>query len=394
MIREFSIEIYLLLFKLQYLFFKCFPVKNKIVFCVSFTENPRYIVEEILRENVKTRLVFLCRGTCISSFRPYGRNTIQFETLNPLAMFRSVYHIATARTIIVDNYYAFLSVIRLRKNVQCIQIWHAAGAMKTFGLEDRSVSKRTPHARNRFIKVYQHFDKVVVGSESMAEIFMRSFGLPHERMLPTGIPRTDLFFNNKKILEIRSIFRKKFGNKKIILYAPTFRDGESGYHLNINLKLMKAKLKDQYVVMLRLHPLVHMEQEINDEIRGFVFDYSFWPDINELLIASDILITDYSSVPFEYALLDRPIIFYLYDLDDYKKKRGLQRGFQDWLPGPVARTTDQVVDLINHDSFDIKQIADFAKKWNTYSDGHASYKLVQYIEQGRVTQTNKYGAYK
>lgn len=389
MIREVFISIYLLLFKVQFYCFKCFPKKSKIVFCVSFSENIRYIAEEIKNANIDRQLVFLCRGECISVFRKYERDVIPFETLKPMAMLRSAYHLATAETVIVDNYFGFLSAVRFKRGVQCIQVWHAAGAIKTFGLEDRSVELRSRKAKQRFIRVYHHFDKIVVGSECMANIFMRSFDLPHERVLPTGVPRTDLFFNEDKLKQIRSSFDKKLGSRKRILYAPTFRDGEeNNFQLKLDLNMMEAALSDQYLVMLRLHPQIQEKPSAGSMNNRFVYDYSLWPDANELLIASDILITDYSSIPFEYALLKKPMIFYLYDLESYRKKRGIQPQCEEWLPGPIARTTEQVIDLVNSSTFDMSRIISFSDKWNTYSDGHASYKFVQYIKD--ICRKNDY----
>ncbi len=93
----------------------------------------------------------------------------------------------------MDNYFGFLAAATFRKETICVQLWHAAGAVKKFGLKDPSIYYRTPRAQSRFQKVYDQQTHVVVGSEKMSEIFQQSFGIPAERILRTGIPRTGLF---------------------------------------------------------------------------------------------------------------------------------------------------------------------------------------------------------
>lgn len=411
MIREWFIESYLFLFRLLFAFFKLFPEKNKTVFVASFSGNTRYVAEEFRHEHVPCDLVFLCRKSCISDFREYGGNVVPFETADPLSMLRSACHLATAKAVFVDNYFGFLSVVRFRKDVRCIQLWHAAGALKTFGLEDRSAALRSKRARRRFRRVYSRFDKVIVGSEKMADIFMRSFGIGEDRILRTGIPQTDFFFtyrdrlrfsDNKAfsalvrrstasldVLNGRILPEKKATEqerkrrpKKKVLYAPTFRERERDhFQLRLNLDLMKRSLGDRYILLIRLHPAVRGSLQIPDGLSGFVFDCSNNGDVNEWLLASDILITDYSSLPVDFALLGRPMIFYPYDLKDYGEERGFQKNYLDWVPGPVAYSTSDIVSFIKNEAYDLDKVAVFSAQWNAYSKGHSSRNVVRYVKR-------------
>jgi CDP-glycerol glycerophosphotransferase (TagB/SpsB family) len=386
MIREWMITLYLLIFRFAFLLFRRFPQKDRVVFVVSFSENTRFVADEFRSEHVAVEFVFLCRGKCIDAFKDYGGVVLPFESMNPGALFRSAYYLATAKLVFVDNYFGFLSVIRFRKGVPCIQIWHAPGALKTFGLEDNSIAGRSKRARRRFRKVYEKFDKVVAGSEIMADIFKRSFGLTDDRILRTGFPRTDFFFQKHETSHRSAQIDDFSAGRKKILYAPTFRDRKRD-PFPLDLALLKKELGDAYVLLLRLHPAERSRYRFPAGDQSFVFDCSNDPSINELLLASDLLITDYSSIPVEYALLGKPMIFYPYDLEAYGRERGFQSDYLKWVPGPVAYSTEALIELIRRDRFNLSQVKAFAALWNQYSHGDASRKLVDYaVRTCRLTR--------
>src|SRR5699024_5956336 len=125
---------------------------------------------------------------------------------------------------------------RFRENTTCIQLWHAAGAMKQFGWGDPESGERPQKAQRRFQHVYNAFDRTIVGSEKMADIFKDNFSLPDERILRTGIPRTDLFFRKKEMQDIITSFHDAYPEtkeKKILLYAPTYRKNDHDGKLNL-----------------------------------------------------------------------------------------------------------------------------------------------------------------
>ncbi|WP_141603625.1 CDP-glycerol glycerophosphotransferase family protein [Terrilactibacillus laevilacticus] len=381
MIRESIISIYLFVFKILFILFKWFPIKNKVSFVISFSENNKYVYNEIKRQNMSCEIVFLCKGKCIQDFAILGEKTIPFETLNIRDMVFSAYHLATSKVIFIDNYFGFLASISLRHEVECIQLWHAAGAIKTFGLMDQSIKSRPTKAKKRFIQVYQKFSKVVVGSDNMAEIFMRAFGLTEERILRTGVPRTDFFYNEANHLKA-NVEKSKFKGKKVILYAPTFRDGElEHFDLHLNLQLMKEYLSEEYVLLLRLHPAIHTNLKIDKTYEAFIYNYSSWPNINELLLITDVLITDYSSIPYEFSHLERPMIFFPYDLEEYQRLRGLWDNYKNLVPGPVVFTTEGIIECLkNYKEFNMNEIKNFSKQWNMYSKGISSQNIVNYIK--------------
>ncbi|HAM80642.1 CDP-glycerol glycerophosphotransferase family protein [Ornithinibacillus bavariensis] len=380
MFRELLIFLYLTTFRIPFTFFKLFPQKKKTVFVASFGDNSLFIAKEVAKQT-DDQIVILKDSQCKLDFRQDDPNwtVIEFKVSHLLGWFRSIYHLATSQKVFVDNYFGFLSVARFKKNVQCIQLWHAAGAIKKFGLEDPSIKERTPGTIKRFIKVYDRFNYVAVGSERMATIFQRSFGLSDDRMLRVGIPRTDFFFNSLEKQKADKLLKEEIpviGKKRVILYAPTFRnDHLVNPEIVLDIQALYKKLSNQYILLLRLHPAVHAAFE--NDFPGFVFNVSKGYDINHLLVITDILITDYSSIPFEFSLLERPMIFYAYDLQDYRKERGFWEDYEKLVPGPIVENTDEIIELIEHSQFDLKRIQTFAAEWNQYSTGSSSKNMVK-----------------
>ncbi len=385
MAREIAIWLYLSFFKAVFNIFNSFPLKNKVTFMVSFTQNPKFVYEEMLRQQIDVHSVFICTKRTYPYFR---RNypdleLYRYETWNLFHILKSMYHIATSKYIMIDNYYGFLSVADFKEGVQCIQLWHAAGALKKFALEDQTINDRSYSAKERFRLVYGKFDKVVVGSNALTKVYEEAFNLNEDKVLKTGIPRTDFFFDEQEKACIINRFFKEtpiLQEKKVILYAPTFRDQKlNDYEVMLNLDQMKSELGNEFVVLVRFHPAVKPHYDLNEKYEGFAYDFSSHPDINELLLITDYLITDYSSIPFEFSLLERPMIFFPYDLEEYTRNRGVWKGYCEMVPGPVVFTTDKVIELIKNNDFDMEQIQTFSAEWNAFSDGNASKKFVKSV---------------
>lgn len=221
MVREVFITVYLSVFKLIFNFFNLFPLKEKVTFVVSFGDNSQYVYEEIREQKAPVEVVVLYKGSSDRYFR--SKQGIKLIPLNLLNMFKSIYHLATSKYIFIDNYFGFLAVTDFKQEVECIQLWHASGAIKKFGLEDLSIKKRSNRAKKRFLQVYKKFHKVVVGSDVMAKTFIKAFDLSNDNILRTGIPRTDFFYNevlHKNILDNLNKEVPEIKNKKRFFMLP------------------------------------------------------------------------------------------------------------------------------------------------------------------------------
>ncbi|WP_285767874.1 CDP-glycerol glycerophosphotransferase family protein [Peribacillus sp. SI8-4] len=385
MAKELAIETYLLCFKILFSIFKLFPLHDKTTFVTSFGDNCQYIADEMDKREIPVQKVFLKKPSSHIIAEGDGQTIVlPFESKNITVMIRSIYHLATSKWIIIDNYYGFLSAVSFKKQVKCVQVWHAAGAVKQFGAKDPSIKNRSAGARKRFLKVYNKFDYVTAGSERMAEIYQESFQLPGSRILRTGIPRTDFFFDGDSKRTARDVFLAKFPeleHKKIILYAPTFRndgldDGKNALDMELLYKELQA---ENYVILLKLHPAVKADHDLQSQYPGFVYSVTGDFHVNHLLISTDLLITDYSSIPFEFSFLNRPMIFFAYDLAEYEKERGFWEDYTSSMPGPVVSTTKALLKEIRSADHSLMKIAPFNQKWNQYSTGNSSRNIVDYL---------------
>lgn len=357
-----------------------FPVQQKVVFLVSFEENPTAIIKQMKLANVTPKtIVFYDPRVDVSKL------SLDFIKAKPKTLKQFIplmFHLNTAKVVVTDNYFVELAGLKLRNGVNCIQVWHANGALKKFGWEDKAAQKRSAEDKKRFQEVYKRFTKVLVGSDEMATIFQKSFLLDESNMLKLGVPRTDYFFKEAQLQENYqwSYEHLHLTNRIKLLYAPTFRDNELGMaKLHLDIAEMKQALGNEYQLILKLHPSISNDLEKLDD--DFVIYVDKETPIETLLPVVDILITDYSSIPFEFALLQKPMIFFTYDLTEYDNARGLSDGFLETIPGPHVFTTTELIEVIQNNTFDLEKIRFFAEKWNKYSDGFSSERFVSFLKE-------------
>lgn len=380
MIKELGVSVYLFFFKIIFNFFKLLPLRNKTVFLSTFGNNAYFLAKE-LATSTSSPVVFINQSRCkldFSSVPLKSKKIYSFETANVLDMLRSIYHLATSKYIFIDNYFGTLAAIHFRSGVTCVQLWHAAGAIKKFGWEDPETSHRSQKAKTRFQQVYNKFHYIPVGSKQMADIFSEAFHLNHDRFLYTGVPLTDFYFDElAKSRGLANVLKAypAIEGKNVILYAPTFRKN-SLHQMDFQLDIseMLQKLDNDYALLIRLHPSIQEAVELPAHPR--VLQVSNYPHLNELLVAADILITDYSSIPVEFSLLKKKMIFYTFDSEEYNRTQGLWDESPLYFPGPIVKTTAQLIDHILDPSIDFEKINQFSEHWNTYSTGNATRRLI------------------
>lgn len=380
MVREIFITFYLLFYKIWFTLFSIFPVKNKVVFLASFTENNVYIYNK-LKESFTGEIVFLCKKSCFNNLKQLTSKCYLVETTNIAHEMKAAYHLMTAKTIIVDNYFGLLAAAKFRDEVECIQIWHAVGAVKSFGFLDPFVRNRSNREKKRILCVYKNFHKVVVGSKTFEHIFEQAMFIKEHQFLRIGYPRTDFFYNKNLHSQLKQKFFEQYPmlkNKKIILYAPTYRPNIEQNDLVLNIGSLYEQFGKDFVLLVRMHPSVTLSIE-NENYKDFLYDFSKNISINELLVVTDYLITDYSSIPFEFSFFNKPMIFYPYDLKQYEKNPGLWASYEEIVPGPIAKSTEEIINIIKQGDF--PNYGDFHHKWNEFNIGKSSENLVNYILQ-------------
>ena len=258
---------------------------------------------------------------------------------------------------------------------------------------DGSVLNTIKEIRKRNDIDAKRFDYFISPSAYCTEKFTSAFNLKNlgkeNIIIEKGYPRNDFLFN-KSDKDINDI-KKKLGipkGRKVIFYLPTFRDNQhtSGlgytYKTEIDFDRLKKKFGKEYILLFSPHYFVSNSIDLN-KYKGFIINVARYDEINELYLASDIIMTDYSSIFFDYANLKRPMLFYMYDYDLYQ---GKLRDFYislDELPGPIAKTQDELEYNLEHidELFKKyqKKYEEFNKKFNYLDDGNASERVIREI---------------
>ncbi len=344
---------------------------------ITFPDSPEQIAKKMVELKVTPETIVFYDPRLDTT--KIAQNFMQMIPMTTKTLLRRIYHMSTAKIVLVDNYFPELAAMKWAEGTICVQIWHASGALKKFAWEDKSVAGRTASEQARFKRVYAAFTHVVVGSDVMADIFKRSFLIDDSKLLKSGVPSTDYFFQKEEVNVMHERYRSKY-RKKTILYAPTYRDGELGAaKLLINVAVMRERLANEYVLLLKLHPAIASQLDVLED--DFVRVVPKAESMKEVLAGSDILVTDYSSTPVDFALLNRPVYFYTPDLETYDKERGLVTGYLDLIPGTPYQTTEALSDAILKEAARAEQIEAFKKSWNKYSTGNASANLVSFIKK-------------
>ncbi|AIC99870.1 Teichoic acid poly(glycerol phosphate) polymerase [Bacillus subtilis] len=271
-----------------------------------------------------------------------------------------------------------------------VQTWHGTPLKKLANDMDEvhMPGTTTEQYKKNFLKEASKWDYLISPNAYSTEIFRSAFQFKRT-FIESGYPRNDFLHKENKYEEMLKI-KDRLGidrDKKIILYAPTWRDnsfyakGKYKFNMVLDLESLKDQLSDEYILILRMHYLV--SENINlTAYKGFAYDFSNHNDIRELYLISDILITDYSSVFFDFAGLKRPILFYVPDIEFYRDKlRGFYYDFEKCAPGPLLKTTEKVIEAI-HKTKHYKQdenLTSFYDQFCYLEKGDSSKKVVEEI---------------
>jgi len=301
-------------------------------------------------------------------------------------IFLRSYRVASSRLVIVDDYFFPIYPVKKRPGVTIVQVWHACGAFKRFGRATLEAEWGADQMFLKWVPIHSNYDLMLVSSASVAPIYAEAFGQPVERISAAfGIPRTDALLPSPQRDARERAIRERLGlhdGRTTILYAPTFRGTDlkrAAAPELLDIAALSRALGSKYRLILRLHPFVKSAMHIPPEVGDFVVDASAEPDVNEVMLAGDILVSDYSSIIFEYALLNRPMAFLAPDLAAYERERGFFFDYRTGVPGPVLESTEQLARWIGAKAFDQQRVRDFATASFDVMDGRATERFVSEI---------------
>ncbi|WP_405306630.1 CDP-glycerol glycerophosphotransferase family protein [Methanobrevibacter sp.] len=369
------------------IYYKIFNKKeiktNQIIFCSFkgdyYSDSPKYIYEYLYENyNDEYDFVWVLNDKKVKiPGNPKRVTRFSLEYFKEVA--RSKYWVINGRQF---------APLAKRDEQVIVSTWHGT-PLKKLGLDIGNVYTMNPFIKHSYVNISKQWDYLISPNRYTTDILKSCFGYQKE-IFESGYPRNDILYNadEEKVNQIKSSLNIP-NDKKIILYAPTWRDDEfidAGmikFQLKLELDKLKDAFNDEYIILIRTHYFIADKLDLTGA-EDFAIDVSKYNDIAELYLISDILITDYSSVFFDFANLKRPILYYTYDLEKYENVlRGFYIDIHEDVPGPLLKTTDEVIDAIrNIDQLkeEYKEKYDqFYERFCSIEDGNASKRIVEKI---------------
>lgn len=355
--------------RLIYALLKILPIRNKVVMISRRNLKPSIDFEllrrEIYKTDQKTKVVIL-------------NHRVNNKLLYFFQFFREMYHLATSNACITDSYIITISILKHKKQLKIIQIWHALGAIKKFGYAILDKPEGSSKEIARIMDMHKNYSYIICGSEEMTPYFADAFGVDEKNILPYSLPRVDYLLDINNINSIKDkIFNTYRGlkDKKTILYAPTFR---KNVRLEVN-ELIKQVDFSKYNLIIKKHPI---DNTVINKEKHVIVDENY--DVIDLLTVADYVITDYSAVIFEASILEIPQFFYVYDIDNYKNNRGFFIDFHNEIPGFISRDAEEIIRAIENNNYDLKKIKRFKEKYISVLDRTSARKIITLIKVGEV----------
>ena len=389
LIKKWAGKLIRLLYKMLYRFVS---VDDKQVIFISFhgrgySDNPRAIYDAMIQDPRWQGYRFIW---FIKHHKKKGLQ-IPGAEIKEYFSFSYFYHLSKAKFWVVN---CKLPLYICKKPEQVyLQTWHGTPLKRL--AHDIDVAEDTTFYRSAvsYEQMCHSYDVDVARYNYMispnafcTEVFPHAFGIDPQRLVETGYPRNDFIVNatQEQILSIKNRLQLPM-DKKIILYAPTWRDNSyvsAGYtfELKADLRLWKKILGEDFIVLFKPHYLIINKYQDDPSLKGFLYSIPAAAEINELYVISDVLITDYSSVFFDYAILKRPMYFYMYDLENYASDlRGFYLDITKDLPGKIYRSEEKLCQDIQAGVYDRSKLDDFSKRFNNLDDGHASKRVLDLL---------------
>lgn len=301
---------------------------------------------------------------------------------------------AAARMIILEDFYPQIHNLSLRKETRLVQLWHGCGAFKTFGYS--WLGKAGGPLQSS--KNHRNYDFTFVSGENIVPIYSEAFGIPRSHVLPYGVARTDVFFDQEyRAQQEQWIYQKlpQLKGKKVIVFAPTFRgSGNKDAHYpfeQVPFEEMLHAFPDDYVIAVKNHPFLQSRRKSYEPLleshRARFVDATELCTLNQLLFVTDVLITDYSSSIFEAALLDIPMVFYAFDWEEYKMDRDIYNDYSHFVPGEIITDGSALAQAVKRaggshtECIEREELARFKRTYLEALDGNSSRRIAEFLRR-------------
>lgn len=337
-----------------YFFFKLAPVRNKVVFISRQSNTPSADFIQ-LRERINQRygdiqVVMLCKTL---DGHAAGKIAYCFHMLRQMAA------LATSRVAVLDSYCILASCLHHKKELTIIQMWHALGCSKKFGLSILDMPSGSSSKLAHAMHMHQQYDLVFASAEICRPFFAQAFGTPVEKIIVQPLPRVDGLTDPANIEQTRQAIISRYpalAGKTAVLYAPTFRKDETVMQQQTD-QLLKAFDFSRFNLIVSLHPLSKLTIADSRVISDRQFTSLQWA------MAADIVITDYSAVVYEFALLNKPMLFWAFDKEEYAATRSFYIDYDSEMPGPICLQTAGLLAELAKTDLKADRTAAFASKY-------------------------------
>ena len=297
---------------------------------------------------------------------------------NCVAMLREI---ATASYVFLNDASNVVSCVPLREGSQVVQLWHGCGAFKKWGMSTADLKFGGSRREKLRHPYYSNLSLVTTSSPEVNWAYIEAMHLEEDPSVvrALGVSRTDEFFVPEFVHGARHAIEKKIPQvrgKKILLYAPTFRGRVASAKApdQLDVDLLQREFGEDWVLLTKHHPFVKTPPAVPEECQDFAFDVSGHFAVDTLMCAADAVISDYSSLIFEYSLFERPMAFFAYDKEEYDDWRGFYYDYSELTPGPVCVTTDELVVWLHavELGFDASEVRAFRQKYMSACNGRST----------------------
>lgn len=373
-IKKYILSILLIIFKVHlriiYFFIKLFTTpKDKVVMLSRQSNeiNVDFIMlqDEIKKQNPNTEVKIMCKKIPKKFSKKIGYYFYMIKTMH---------HLATSKVCIIDGYVIPVSILKHKKDLVVVQIWHALGAIKKFGKQVIDKKEGSNSVVANIMDMHKNYTFVTCASKATREFYAEAFGIEKEKILVIGMPRIDYLLgkNNQINEKVEKLLEEypKLKEKQNILYVPTFRKGESTPVKEIIKKVDNTK----YNLIIRLHPL-----EKTNVDKKYIIDSKY--STFDLLKIADYVITDYSAIAFETVVINKPIFFYLYDLNEYENNRGLNVKLKKEMKSVTFNNINDIISVIEEDKYPYEEYQKFKDKYIETKDINNSKRIIEHIKK-------------
>lgn len=321
----------------------------------------------------------------------YSARTASAESQGIKSWIHLVKLLAQADHVFIDDHAPVFDWLKLRKETEVVQLWHAGAGFKSSGY-----SRWGHYGCPKPQSCHRQYKYGIAGSKNIAPFFSEVWGLNDEQVLPTGMPRMDEYLDEthkqQKIEELHKKYPATVG-KKVILFAPTYRgrNKKSAYYPYelLDFDRLYELCGDEYILFFKAHPWTNNMLKIEKKYQDRFFDLKNYPNINDLFYIVDLLITDYSSNIFEYSLMRKPMIFFAFDKTEYSLSRGFHRDYDLSAPGKVCETFEELAEAIEKKDFEYEKVEQYIEHHFDYIDSGASDRVIDWILLGKMPQEIK-----